>query len=913
MLICRYELQIVAAAKYLNSLAMPVTFTVAWLCDYPCHTLNPFMMRLRSIITSIFCVATILLLLPDVLAQKNKELVFQDKNGVVRWTDSNKEVSLFGANYCLPSACDYRAAGYISNDRKKMIDQDLSHFVRMGWEGLRVCLWGDFQNSDKDGNLVNNDHLDLMDYLIAKAKERGIYMLFSPIVTYSSQWPDAMADTIGANGFSTHFKKSELGTNPAAIKAQTNYLRQLMNHVNPYTKTALKDEKAILFVEMINEPTHHSKDVKGSVAYINALVDAVRSTGCSKILYHNVSQDFEIATAMQQSKIQGASFAWYPSGLNSGKTLTGNYLRSVDRYDLMLKPELAKMSKIVYEFDQPDLSTSYMYPAMARTFRSVGAQFAAIFSYDMLATAAHNLGWQTHYMNMVFTPNKAVSGIIASEIMRTLPRGKSYGNYPQNTVFPPFRISYEEDLSEMITAEKFIYANSTKSKPDNVDQLKQIIGCGSSSIVDYEGKGIYFLDKVSEGVWRLEVHPDAVFRKDPFQMPSPDKIVSRAMARNWNMSLKIQDLGNSFTLKSINGSAKEDQTAQNGEIKIRPGVYILSKEKGIDLTKLPKTIVNLAMNEFVSPDAHQLPVDIKINSSDRFVAGRPMTIQADVYSNEAPDAVSLYVRPKSSRRFFKIPMKHIRGFAYEAALPASVSKPGWFDYSIVVEEGKLVTNLPAGTHIKPDDWDYYDVQTFSGQITDANASISLVDPLADVSSISFTRVGDNIRHGIFNLVPGSEFQKAAFKLELPVDHDKDLEDYTISIPVKNKLKGLSPSLEKVKQLQVKYRGAAGAQDMYLTLMQKDGTSWVKKLDLTQNWTTQVVDLNSFSSGKGVMLPLGYPGRWNYWVQDSGKAKEMNLAEVEWVQLSVRPSENAKSKQTSWIELENVSAIHAAVN
>ena len=45
----------------------------------------------------------------------------------------------------------------------------------MGWDGLRVCLWGDFENSDKDGNLVNNDHLDLMDYLIAKASERGIW------------------------------------------------------------------------------------------------------------------------------------------------------------------------------------------------------------------------------------------------------------------------------------------------------------------------------------------------------------------------------------------------------------------------------------------------------------------------------------------------------------------------------------------------------------------------------------------------------------------------------------------------------------------------------------------------------------------------------------------------------------------
>src|SRR4030042_3986122 len=224
---------------------------------------------------------------PDVVSLKTRT-VHLDKKGVIRW-DNNEEVALFGANYCLPSACDYRAAGYMSDDRKKMIDQDMTHFARMGWDGLRVCLWGDFENSDKDGNLVENDHLDLMDYLIFKAKERGIYMFFTPITTYSSQWPDAMKDTVSARGFSTFYKKSELGVNPQAIRVQVNYLKQILNHMNPYTGNAVKDEPYILFIEMINEPSHHPDDFRGSVDYINALADAVRSTGCQKLLFHNVS------------------------------------------------------------------------------------------------------------------------------------------------------------------------------------------------------------------------------------------------------------------------------------------------------------------------------------------------------------------------------------------------------------------------------------------------------------------------------------------------------------------------------------------------------------------------------------------------------------------------------------------------
>ena len=67
--------------------------------------------------------------------------VYLDKEGVVRWRDDHKEVTLFGANYVLPTASDYRAAGYLHADRKKMIDEDMAHFARMGWDGLRLTFW----------------------------------------------------------------------------------------------------------------------------------------------------------------------------------------------------------------------------------------------------------------------------------------------------------------------------------------------------------------------------------------------------------------------------------------------------------------------------------------------------------------------------------------------------------------------------------------------------------------------------------------------------------------------------------------------------------------------------------------------------------------------------------------------------
>jgi hypothetical protein len=117
----------------------------------------------------------------DTAQRPANRAVYLDSAGVVRWRDGRQEVALFGANYVLPTASDYRAAGYLHADRKKMIDEDMAQFARMGWDGLRLTFWGDWEASDPAGNLIANDHLDLQDYLIARARERGIYMLFSPM------------------------------------------------------------------------------------------------------------------------------------------------------------------------------------------------------------------------------------------------------------------------------------------------------------------------------------------------------------------------------------------------------------------------------------------------------------------------------------------------------------------------------------------------------------------------------------------------------------------------------------------------------------------------------------------------------------------------------------------------------------
>jgi hypothetical protein len=59
----------------------------------------------------------------------------------VRWRDDRQEVvTLFGANYVLPTASDYRAAGYLHADRKHMIDEDMAQFKSVKWRSARGAI-----------------------------------------------------------------------------------------------------------------------------------------------------------------------------------------------------------------------------------------------------------------------------------------------------------------------------------------------------------------------------------------------------------------------------------------------------------------------------------------------------------------------------------------------------------------------------------------------------------------------------------------------------------------------------------------------------------------------------------------------------------------------------------------------------
>jgi hypothetical protein len=824
--------------------------------------------------------------------------VYLDAAGVVRWGDSKEEVGLYGANYCIMSGSDYRMAGLVSNDRKAMIDEDMAHFARMGWTALRLCSWGDWENADRAGNLIVNEHVDLLDYLIARARARGIYLLLTPIHTYDPAFADQVGKPSPNVGFSRYFQREEMGTNPASIAAQVNYIGQLLNHVNRYTGVAIKDEPAILFIEMINEPVHHPEDAAGSVAYIDALVGAVRRTGCKKLTFFNVSQDFAIAPAIQRSKVDGVSFGWYPTGLVAGHTLQGNFLQAVDGYPDMLLPSLKGKPRIVYEFDTADLLSGYLYPAMARTYRSVGAQFATMFAYDMLRTAPFNLGWQTHYLNLVHTPKKAVSAVIAAEAMRRLPRFQSYGRYPDNLQFGDFRVSYEGDNALLNADDAFMNAGATRSLPRNPKTLTRLVGFESSGTVDYEGSGAYFLDKVRDGVWRLEVYPDEVLVGDPFEQPRPDKIVSRLLYRRWPMTLRLPDLGAQFfaaPIKVPSNPAAAGRRAVNGQFPVEPGVWLLSRSEQVERRDLPARVGRVGFDEYHVNERLSYSDSVQSVAPKEFLAGAAVEIRARVADDELPDEVKLWVRPAGMRGFgAPIPMKRSRGNEYAGVLAPGVLTPGLYEYAVSVKTGDRSVTFPGGVPQLPGDWPFHADALWSFRLTPSGTPMRLLNPKKDYARLSFVRPGERYRQPFFQLAPAETADESALSLILP-DLGKDTPArYAAALFIGDVVAARAADAPRANAVDIKLQAVGGnAKTLEVVLIERDGAAWSTSVVAGKSWSTVHVPLENLHISRSIHIPSPFPGLWNYWRESpagrGGSADHIHVEDLERLQLTVFPN------------------------
>ncbi len=824
--------------------------------------------------------------------EANYTPVYIDQEGVMRWTNNKSEVALFGVNYTVPFAHAYRAHKNLGISHELAIDQDVYHMARLGFNAFRVHAW-DCEISDTLGNLLNNEHLRLFDYMLNKMKERGIKIILTPLAYWGNGYPERSEDT---PGFSTKYGKADCLTNPDAIKAQENYLSQFVNHVNSYTNLAYKDDPDIIAFEICNEP-HHSGTPNEVTEFINKTVTSVKNTGCRKLVFYNVSHNIELANAYYNADISGGTFQWYPTNLVHGFEIKGNFLPNVSSYNIPFDTleNYKKTAKIIYEFDAADIGRSYIYPYIVKSFREAGMQFITHFSYDPLYMAYANTEYVTHYMNLAYAPQKALSLMIAGEVCKNVGIHEKFEGYPNDTIFGEFKVSYKNDLAEMVSNEKFIYTNHTQSIPPNLKKLKQIAGFGNSKLVKYDGTGAYFLDKIKDGVWRLEIMPDAQWVRDPFERASPKKEVTVIRWKSRNIEIDLPDLSADFKVMGINSENNVNEIAKGKSFIIKPGTYLVMNQKTKYIYNPEEKLGAFQINEFVAPETTCENTYLIHEPAYEIVSEKNHSVMAKVVSNKEIDSVCLYVYGRKwSPEILK--MNKTAAYTYSTTINHELFREGFLEYNITVFSNQEQVTYPEKLNSVPSDWDYYGKEKYKTRVVKSTDFITLFDAREDGN-----RVYSNTRfQNVISPFSGEEavsISNGKFTDEFP--------EYAFRFYFKDKIKGRLENLLQCNKLVIK--GFSLNEELcplQIALVLDDGSVYAANITLKSNGQDQEVLLNKFTKVPHLKLPNAYPVFIERYFNGCENCA-FDLDKAESVQFSIGPGLNKKDAENHIVVFEKV--------
>ena len=846
---------------------------------------------------------------PPALAQRSGQEhtgdVYVDSKGVLRWQLGKQEVALFGVNYTTPFAYAYRAHQKLGVSHEQAIRQDVYHLARLGVDAFRVHVW-DVEITDTTDNLLENEHLRLLDFLVNELKQRGIKIILTPIAYWNNGYPEPDTGT----GFSSIFSKSEAYTNPRAIAAQERYLTQFLNHRNSYTRLLNREDPDILAFEVCNEPRYHQPEAQVT-SFADRMAAAIRATGCRKPVFYNISENPDVSTAILNAKVDGLTFQWYPQGLVSGHTLRGNFLPYVDQYPIPYRTDarFTSKAKMIYEFESADIIQPVMYPFMARSFREAGFQWATQFAYDPLALAYANTEYQTHYLNLAYTPAKAISLLIAGKVFRSVKRGQSFGRYPQDSVFGAFHVGYRQGLSEMNTPEEFYYTATTSATPRQVARLQHLAGVGSSNVVAYGGTGAYFLDKLAPGVWRLEVMPDAVAIRDPFEKAALSKPVTQISWNDQPLQIALQDLGRSFSLKGLNEGNTTQMQAADGRATVRPGVYLLAATGKSTSAFTPRsTFGRIELREFVAPKPFTFiggsQAQLRHTPPTQASAGQPLVISATVSDLAPADSVFLVVQHYYGQTR-TLPMSRPTFATVQATVPAELLYPGQLRYWVVLKRSTQTTTFPGGFNGQPRDWDYAHAEHFEVPIVPAGTPLPLFQASRDQEQVEARGLAPNTWTDYVTL------PNAALALRLvqgPPQPNRPAAEATgptasLRAFFGDKLAGRTSDLASFTEVVVRARSSQPGTQLRVTLTTKDAVSYAAPLPLGAAVQEVHIPLSAFRPAALLLLPRPYPGFGPLTYQPQPQAG-LKLADAEVLQVIWDTSAATSSQQS--VDIESVS-------
>ena len=533
------------------------------------------------------------------------------KDGRLFYSDGS-EVNLFGVNFQPMLSWEHGARmhnqGVLiplkAQDLKQVADSSFDEIQLLGAEIIRIHLHpADF--TDAKGNLVQTIWLDMLDYTISQAQNRGIYIyltLLNHLDHDGTQFP------YDRKSFAAKYTRDQWMLHHEAISATRLYISQLLNRRNPYNGQLYKSHAALAVLELINEPAYHQFEkwqldnrdgtrdqfdqwmCTNTKGYIDQFVSLLRTEGITQPVVWNcgwarlIAENQAAFRGISESNVDAVSFCLYPgqSDLkvpfweNPENLSDRNYLPYIeqcsDNEDWLgwLRSDAFKgKAKLVYEYETFCNQSAYLYPAMAEFYRSVGAQIATQWTYGLTAYVEYLGG--SHVFNLKTTPRKAASFMVAKQQFKDVP-----------TTY-----SYESRSSAVLHDGHLIYSGWSDNDDWSLSVLGKdrkspltLTGVGNSPFVNYEGSGLYSIESSENGGLRLTILPDVEFIRPHWKEVHNGKPVVKLDSTNTHLfELSLPDFVDTCWIYRKEGWRWKFIESVNGGVRFdaQPGEYLIEK------------------------------------------------------------------------------------------------------------------------------------------------------------------------------------------------------------------------------------------------------------------------------------------------------------------------------------------------
>ena len=525
------------------------------------------------------------------------------KDGRLFYADGT-DVNLFGFNFqpCLSFEHGARMhnQGVLmplkARDLKRVTDESFDEIQLLGAELIRVHLMpADF--TDAEGNLVETIWLDQFLYVMAEAQNRGLYVYLTFLNHLDH---DGTQFPYEKDSFAATLPREDWLVEPKAIAATEQFIRQLLNKINPYNGQRLKKHPSIAVLEPVNEPGYwwfekwQEKNPKGTRDafekwsyentrdYLNGMVKLFREEGATQPVVWNcgweglIEKNRAAFRGIADSNVDAISFCLYPGQSDLKKPFWENpeelsnknylpYIQAVseteERLGWLRSEAFKNKAKLVYEFETFCNQSSYMYPAMAAFYRDVGAQIATQWTYGLTGYVEYLGG--SHVFNLKTTPKKAASFMVAKQQFKDV-----------DTIY-----SFESRSSAVFHEGKLIYSGEIETAVP--DHPQSIIGVGNSSFVNYEGTGLYFIEPCENAALHITLMPDTQFIRPHWkELHTGELVVKLDYEAEHDFELQLPSLGKHWIYRR-EGPRWVLVSEKEGTVRFaaKPGEYLIEKEK----------------------------------------------------------------------------------------------------------------------------------------------------------------------------------------------------------------------------------------------------------------------------------------------------------------------------------------------